>query len=306
MCAHGDGVRGLLRDIRSALAEMAGATLAAVPGLERPFIAAGSWMARWSWPGTLYWESHRALVRRLIANGRQFRSVDVLGRSLVVDITDGSGGMRYFRCGPYEPQFTAVIVDIVRPGSTVIDIGANIGFFTVLAGACASPGGRVFAFEPHPAARARLEKLVALNGVSDVVTVSPAALSDRAVAAAPLFLAADSVLSTLDPSLAPLAHDHPFISSVQVPVATLDEWLEAFAGAAIDRPIDLIKIDVEGTEERVLRGMTRTLSRHPSVTIMCETSLGSAADEILRRAGFSVRALDRYHSHFGNYLYSRP
>ena len=117
-----------------------------------------------------------------------------------------------------------------------------------------------------------MEKLLALNGVSDVVTVSPAALSDRAVAAAPLFLPSDSVLSTLD-SVARAARRRPSVHlEREVPVRRSTTGSKRSTGPRSIAPIDLIKIDVEGTEERVLRGMTRTLSRHPSVTIMCETS----------------------------------
>jgi FkbM family methyltransferase len=138
-----------------------------------------------------------------------------------------------------------------------------------------------------------------------VVTVVDAALSDCSRPSARLFMAADSVLSTLDPAAAPLGDEHPFLSSVDVPVTTLDDWLETAGLPWSGRAIDLIKIDVEGVEDRVVRGMTRTLATHASLKVVCETSAGSHADELLRSAGFSVRPLDVWRRGFGNYLYTR-
>jgi len=294
---------GLLRRGRTAIAEALAAAVAAMPFLEPPFIAAGRRAARWHHPGTVYWESHEALARRLRSSGRRFRALTIVGHPLILDVTDGSAYLRYFHAQPYEPQLTAFIAEAVRPGSVFVDVGANIGLFTLLAARCASPGGRVLAFEPHPGARAQLRHLIALNGLTDVVTVSDAALSDRSAPATTLFLASDSALSTLDPALAPLGGLHPFRTSVKVPVSSLDDWLAASGAAWALTPIDVMKIDVEGTEERVLRGMTRTLARHPSLKIVCETTAGSAADDLLKAAGFSASALESLHGSVGNYLY---
>lgn len=294
-----------MRAVRAGAGEAIAGVVAALPALEQPFIAIGSRAARWYWPGTLYWESHQALLRRLRANGRQFRTVNVMGHALVLDVTDGSVSLRFFHGQPYEPQLTALIANTLRDGSVFIDVGANTGFFTVLGARCAVPGGRVLAFEPHPAARAQMQQVLALNGLDQVVTVSDAALSDHVTAAAPLFMAVDSVLSTLDTALAPLGEEHPFLTSVNVPVSTLDDWLDAAGPPWTNRSIDLIKIDVEGVEERVIRGMTRTLARNPSLKLVCETVAGSAADEILRSAGFSARPLDLWRPAFGTFLYTR-
>jgi FkbM family methyltransferase len=295
---------GLLRAGRTAVAETLGAAVAAWPVAERPFIAAGTTLARWHYPGTVYWESHEALARRLRINGRRYRTLDVAGHRIVLDVTDASAYMRYFQAQPYEPELTAFIAEAVHPGSVFVDIGANVGLFTLLAARCASPGGRVLAFEPHPGARARMQHLLELNRLTPAVTVSGAALSDRSAPGAPLFLTSDSVLSTLDPSVAPLGAAYPFGTSVEVPVATLDEWL-ADSPEWGGRRIDVIKIDVEGTEDRVLHGMTHTLARHRSVKIVCETTAGSTADDFLKASGFSVRPLESRLGGFGNYLYHR-
>jgi FkbM family methyltransferase len=243
-------------------------------------------------------------VRRLRRSGRRFRTLKVAGHPILLDITDASAYLRYFHSQPYEPELTAFIARAVRPGSVFVDVGANIGLFTLIAARCASPGGHVLAFEPHPEARRRMLHLLDVNGLRGVVTVSDAALSDRSVTAAPLFLTSDSVLSTLDPSVAPLGAAYPFTTSVPVPQATLDDWLAASPEWA-EMPIDVIKIDVEGTEERVVLGMTQTLARHRALQIVCETTAGSAADHLLQAAGFSVSPLEARRGRFGNYLYRR-
>ena len=96
-----------------------------------------------------------------------------------------------------------------------------------------------------------------------------------------------------------------FRTSVDVPVSSLDDWLAASGPAWRDTPIDVIKIDVEGTEARVLHGMARTLARSPSLKIVCETTAGGAVDDLLKAAGFTVRPLESRRGSFGNYLYTR-
>ncbi len=167
------------------------------------------------------------------------------------------------------------------------------------------PDGREPAFEPHPDARACLQQLLALNGLSDLVTVSGAALSDRSAAAAPLFVTSDSRSVDAGPFGPPSGDAFAFRSSVDVSVSSLDDWLSAAGPPWDSAPIDVVKIDVEGTEERVLRGMTRTLARSPSLRIVCETTAGSAADGLLKAAGFTGRPLESRRAGFGNYLYLR-
>jgi hypothetical protein len=86
-------------------------------------------------------------------------------------------------------------------------------------------------------------------------------------------------------------------------VTTLDGWM---AGRP-DLParIRCIKIDVEGGEARVLTGMAGILRAH-SLTILCETSTGSRADEILAAAGFQRQRIEPGASPYGNFLYVRP
>ena len=119
-------------------------------------------------------------MARLRRQGDRFRFVEVRGHHLQVDITDRTGRMPYFYGTPYEENVTEAIVTALRPGDVFLDVGANIGYFTVLAARVVGAGGRVVAFEPHDGARAILEALVQRNDVSACVEIVPLALAGAA------------------------------------------------------------------------------------------------------------------------------
>jgi hypothetical protein len=97
----------------------------------------------------LYWFVQERFIARLQRGGERFRPVSVLGRRLQLDITDATGRYPFFYGTPYEPAVTDAIATALKPGDVFIDVGANIGYFTVLAAHLVGSGGRVIAFEPH-------------------------------------------------------------------------------------------------------------------------------------------------------------
>jgi hypothetical protein len=94
-----------------------------------------------------------------------------------------------------------------------------------------------------------------------------------------------------------------FGRSVTVEVMTLDGWLAARPDLA--RRLAVIKIDVEGHEDRTVAGMHHTLKAGGPVDVICETSAGSGADRWLKSAGFDATILDLYDAarQYGNHLY---
>lgn len=80
--------------------------------------------------------------------------------------------------GKYEPETIALFRSYLKEGMTVVDIGANLGYFTVIAAGLVGPSGKVFSYEPDPHNFALLEKNVSVNGFKNV-TNFPVALSDR-------------------------------------------------------------------------------------------------------------------------------
>jgi FkbM family methyltransferase len=292
-----------LRGIRSAAARGLASAIVRFPSLEPGFIATGQWLAR-RMPllGTVYWFAQDDLMGALRRSGRRFRVHRIDGLEMAVDVTDGTARLLHFYGQSYEPGLTRALRQRLAPGDVFLDIGANIGFFSVLAGLTVGPTGRVVAFEPHPEARAVLRMAIDANRLGDVVEIVPAAVADRDGIVA-LFLSVDSILSTTDPSRSPARGEFTFPESIEVPRIAIDGWLAEHSDL---RPrIRAIKIDVEGTEADVLRGMQETLRTCPRAAILCETSAGSDADRFLRGEGYEVVALDTYRAAFGNYCYER-
>jgi FkbM family methyltransferase len=180
------------------------------------------------------------------------------------------------RSGGYEPFETRILESLIGEGSTVIDAGANAGWYTVRFARAAGPAGRVFAFEPLPRTARLLEHNLHINGIRNV-TVVPQALAE---ASGPrrLFL---SPTNQGDHRLHDAGHER---ETIDIEAVTLDDWLGDHAGT-----ISLIKLDIQGAEVQALDGMRRTLARHPETWLATEFwPIG------LRQAGSSAREyLDR-------------
>src|SRR5205814_4168836 len=130
---------------------------------------------------------------------------------------------------------------------TVVDVGANVGYYTLLAASCVGQTGKVFAIEPSPHAYARLREAVAHNVLSHVVTLKAALGSARREGV--LYMPPSGNHS---PSLVPCDRQE----SVRVPLRTLDDCLEEWG---VEK-VDLLKMDVEGFEPQVLLGARSALS----------------------------------------------
>ena len=150
--------------------------------------------------------------------------------------------------GVWEPFETAVFLDLVRPGGVVVDVGANIGYYAVLAAQRAGPAGRVHAFEPERANFRLLQANLRLNACANA-SARRLAICDRA-GTERLYRDADNLGDhRLYPS--PGAPR----SSVPVPTAALDALFPA------GTRLDVIKIDAQGAEYRIFRGMRGLLAR---------------------------------------------
>lgn len=164
----------------------------------------------------------------------------------------------------------------LRPGMQVIDIGANLGVYSLPMAAWVGPAGRVFAYEPAGETRGFLERSRALNGAVNLA-IRPEALSDRP-RQAHLAHGASSELHSLGGDGA----------GEDVAVTTLDiedgrgDWTSP----------DFIKIDAEGEEDRILVGGRRFFDRH-SPLVMFEIKAGTVVNEGLR-AAFSAMGYGIY------------
>ncbi len=157
--------------------------------------------------------------------------------------------------------FGRYIASTLQEGQVFLDIGANVGFYSLFAAKRVGPSGRVFSFEPDPMTFESLQRSVRRNGFGWVSCVN-AALSDRE-GEMPFFTVSDGSAHSLVPET-PNRADR-YSGQVPVRVTRLDDLLRE---EIVDPPrIDLIKIDVEGEEPRTVAGLLATLAKfgHPRV-----------------------------------------
>ncbi len=177
--------------------------------------------------------------------------------------------------GIWEPFETALLLGAVSAGDRVLDAGANIGYFTLLAASRVGPSGRVYAFEPEPRNFALLARNVALNALQDRVTLCEAALAET-TGEAQLYLSEDNLG---DHQLQP---DEAGRSAVAVRLEQGSHW---FAGR--EAGLDFVKVDTQGAEHAVIKGLLPTLrASGPGLRILLELTPRS-----LRSAGTSGAAL---------------
>jgi FkbM family methyltransferase len=185
--------------------------------------------------------------------------------------------------GEYEPEAQKVMASLLKPGQTAIDVGANVGWHTLLLANCVGPTGRVVAFEPNPNIRPRLEANLARNHLSNV-SVSSIALSDRSGTMrfrspkASDMGAGDGHLinaATYDAAIDDATtNDGEADDVIEVTTQRLDDL---WPSLGLNR-VDLIKIDVEGWDASVLGGARETLRRfQPHVLFEFDSGLMSRA-----------------------------
>jgi FkbM family methyltransferase len=199
-----------------------------------------------------------------------------LGGHLLLDVDDGMQRIIYF-LGFQEPHINARLLTEFKPGRRIIDVGANIGYYTVLAGYGVGETGKVIACEPNPATLKYITENIRSNNLKNV------ALMQCAVGASSGNARLKLDLKGLGGSrlLSDAATD---TDVVEVPIRSLDEIVIS-EGLTYDS-IDFIKIDTEGAEHTVLTGARQILeSSKPNLLIEVDDALliklGSSAKEVI-------------------------
>ena len=179
--------------------------------------------------------------------------------------------------GLVEQEVQAVVTRYLRAGGTFVDVGASVGFFSILAARVVGPTGTVVAFEPQPGAAASVRRNVELNGF-EIVTVVEAALSS---------VSGNVLLEGIGKATAHVAGPRSSQRGLRVVGTSLDVFLADRGELAPD----LVKIDVEGHEREVLVGMRATLGKHrPVLVIECHGNAGQLLAP-LHDAGYTVSVL---------------
>lgn len=191
----------------------------------------------------------------------------------------------------YEPATTRLFHRLLRPGMTVVDIGAHGGYFSLIAASHVGPTGKVYAFEPHPANFRALQINIELNGYKNIDAV-PNAVANRTGSMKLLLNSKGSDRHSL--------YEGDCLSetsALEIKATSLDDFLESQNWAHVD----LVKMDIEGAEPAALEGMRLALQRSGIrflVTEFSPPSLKAAGfDPVeflqeLSKVGFSVFALE--------------
>ena len=163
--------------------------------------------------------------------------------------------------GTYEPELQAAISDLVKPGQIVYDIGANIGFITLLFTKRTGSQGHVYAFEALPANVIRLIHNIELNAFVEMVTIIQAAVQDQSGDAE--FLVAPSTgMGKVNGSAGRDSVDYE--EAIQVEGISIDGFIEDTGNLLPD----IVKIDIEGGEVLALPGMVNLLHAHHPILLI--------------------------------------
>ena len=236
--------------------------------------------------------------RRLVLFDEWFRSRSGLGRGLTGGAIEwrglrisselaGAGLLADLRLNDdYEPETREAIEQLLFPDATFVDLGAHIGYFSLLAAGIVGSGGRVYAFEPSPQTFAQLQANLRSNGFLATVTALPLAVAERVRTGC-------LVLYPQEQANALLAEPSGVCTqqTIVVEVTSLDVF---FRGLGWPR-VDLVKLDIEGAEYDALRGMLEVLRKNSLPPLIFEyhkcrveqSKRGpSAIFELLRATGY--------------------
>lgn len=186
----------------------------------------------------------------------------------------------HYRHLAWNAEEYAALKEHTRAGATVLDVGANVGCYTLLFARWVGDGGHVYAFEPAAESRAGLVRHLSINGLSGRVSVRPEAISDGA-GPAPFLDAGIHGDNRLVPEATP--------GTRSVPALSIDEFCDASGISP-----DVIKMDIEGAELAALRGARRAIAArgaalalfvelHPGIWPSLGVARGDIEDELRRQ-----------------------
>ena len=203
---------------------------------------------------------------RIIPVSRWDVDVGVVGGLRLV-VPTGLPSARTYARGEYEVPVTQLVRRLTRPGMNLVDVGAFCGYYTLLFSHLTGPEGAIYAFEPHPQTFKYLTRNIRRNDRANVAALNMAVThaSGRGHLALHRW------------------PDHHWVafgfgghSAIRVQTVALDDFFQARGWPRID----LIKLDVEGAEHSVLRGMREVSRRNPQLQVIMELDQPN-----LRRAG---------------------
>jgi FkbM family methyltransferase len=212
----------------------------------------------------------------------------------LVEVTVAGGDLRGFTIqlnmqidkdywlGTYEPELQAALHDLIPAEAVIFDVGANIGYVTLLLAKATGENGRVFAFEALPSNVEQLRRNVTLNGMEKRVTIVDHAVTQFSGPVRFLVHASGG----MGKAAGSAGRDDQYQSEVNVPGISLDEFVYGLGNP----PPQVVKMDIEGGEVMALPGMRRILAEQRPLMLMelhgPESS--QVAWEMLTSAGYEI------------------
>jgi len=229
------------------------------------------------------WQIWRRTVRRPIEVELSTGRLEFPAWSTLAGLTAATG--------MHEPAEQLFVRSYLREGDGVIDVGANLGIYTVM---CCGLGARVWAFEPSSLARDALATNVRLNAAESRVRIYTTALG-AAESRMGLTTGLDGANHLVD-----LAQDGS--PAEEIEVSMLDSIMEREGQWFCSKPLSLVKVDVEGFDEEVLRGAAATITAQKPVIIVESWAGGTSVRSLLATWGYRVYRYD----HVGGRLIEYP
>lgn len=185
------------------------------------------------------------------------------GEVFFVDTQSQDVGVWIILGGVWETFVDDILCALIRPGDVCLDVGANLGYYTVKMASRTGPDGRVFSFEPNPRMARYVRDNIHINGFDARAVLTEAAAGAEAGRSSLTF-------TPLEPGGGMVGLGDEYIQQgqerIDIPVVRIDDVVPS------DVEVSLIKIDVEGFEPLVLKGMQALLARSPDCAMVVEVS----------------------------------
>ncbi len=200
-------------------------------------------------------QAYRFFFSKVLGKGLVL--AEVQGSKMYLDLSDRYVSIGLFLDSNYEKGTSDLFKKLLKPGMVVLDVGAYIGYYTLIAAKIVGDKGKVFVFEPDPNNYELLLKNIQINSYQNVVAVNKA-VSNQA-GKGELFLSSENrgdhrIYNSLDSRPA-----------IEIELISLDEFFKNQ-----EHPIDLIKMDIQGAEMAALLGMNKILERNPNLKMIIE------------------------------------
>lgn len=211
-----------------------------------------------------------------------------LKKRLQVFTRDIGVGFPLLTTGKYEPLQTNLFLEYLHPGTTVLDVGANVGYYTVLASEKVGPKGVVFSFEPDPENFQLLKENLHLNSCKNVQAEQKAVTNQDAEI--------EFTIEATNKGESAVASENSKGKRYRIPGVRIDTFLPLQKV----KKLDVIKIDIEGAEIQALQGMKQTIATSNSLTLFIEYNpsriklYGSKPDDLLKLLeglGFTLKTI---------------